>query len=177
MLLTLNNITKYYGGELILKEVNAVLERGEKVGIVGRNGCGKTTLLNIICNGEATDEGASTVHGGATIGFLAQNSGLESTNTILGEMRLVFADLLEKAKRMQELRDKMQGVDEKSEEYKAVLGEYSRISTAFEGQDGYNIDYKIKRVLYGFAFKDKDMETPINALSGGEKTRLACCKL
>lgn len=177
MMLSLNNVTKYYGGEEVFKDVNATIEKGDRIGLIGRNGCGKTTLLNIICNGEPIDQGEVNIHGGTTIGFLAQNSGLDSTNTIMDEMRLVFSDLLSKEAKMKELRKRMEEMSPNDEEYTSVMNEYSRISSCFEQMDGYGIDYKIKRILNGFAFKDKDLDTRISTLSGGEKTRLAFCKL
>ncbi len=100
MLVALEHIYKYFNGEALLKDVNMTVKERETVGLIGRNGCGKTTLLNIITGRTGFDRtpeglGAVSVAGKAVIGFLEQNSGLESSNTIEAEMLHAFDALLE----------------------------------------------------------------------------------
>lgn len=175
MLLTLEGINKYFGDKDVLTDVNITLDEQDKIGIIGVNGAGKTTLVRIICGIYSADSGNVFISKGKKIGFLKQDSGLLSDNTIKAEMRRAFSKLLEAENRMKELRNKMG--EATGDELKQISAEYSKISTYFEQQDGYNIDYKVKKVLNGMGFADKQMDTVISTLSGGEKTRLALAKL
>lgn len=173
MLLEVKKISKYFGAELIFKEISFSIEENEIVGLIGVNGSGKSTLLNIILNDLDFDknekgEGSVALKNGAKIGFLRQNSGLNSDFTIAEEMRKPFLKLDETLERMKELEKNM--TDENSEEY-------AKLSSYYEANDGYNIDVLINRVLNGMGFSDFEKDRVVSTLSGGEKTRLALAKL
>ena len=159
-------------------DVNFTLERGKTLGIVGESGCGKSTLLNIITGSEGYDKtteglGSVNIAGKASIGFLRQNSGLNSELTIGEEMKNAFAPLLETLDKMKVLEKKMaDGGDIDS-----ISHEYAELSSYFEARDGYRIDVKIKQVLNGMGFGSTPTDRVISTLSGGEKTRLALAKL
>ncbi|WP_418848607.1 ABC-F family ATP-binding cassette domain-containing protein, partial [Ruminococcus sp.] len=144
----------------------------------GINGCGKSTLLNIITGSEGYDKtpeglGSVNIAGKASIGFLRQNSGLNSELTIGEEMKNAFATLLETLDKMKVLEKKMaDGGDIDS-----ISHEYAELSSYFEARDGYRIDVKIKQVLNGMGFGSTPTDRVISTLSGGEKTRLALAKL
>lgn len=173
MILSLEHITKSYGAELILDNVSLKVEDNDRIGLIGVNGAGKSTLLNIISGDLDFDAGDRAVSSAARIGFLRQNSGLNRGNTMFAELRGVFAPLLELERQMELLRIKMR----QSPEDEALMEEYNRLHTAFEAGDGYLIDVKINTILNGMGFAGRDRETLISSLSGGEKTRLALCKL
>ena len=173
MILSLEQITKSYGAELILDNVSLKVEDSDRIGLIGVNGAGKSTLLNIISGDLDFDSGDRAVSSTARIGFLRQNSGLDRSSTLIAEMRSVFAPLLETERRMELLRIQMR----QSPDNAALLEEYNRLHTAFEAGDGYLIDVKINTILNGMGFAGRDRETLISTLSGGEKTRLALCKL
>uniref|UniRef100_UPI003AB8C162 ribosomal protection-like ABC-F family protein n=1 Tax=Ruminococcus sp. TaxID=41978 RepID=UPI003AB8C162 len=145
---------------------------------IGINGCGKSTLLNIITGSEGYDKtpeglGSVNIAGKASIGFLRQNSGLNSELTIGEEMKNAFAPLLETLDKMKVLEKKMaDGGDIDS-----ISHEYAELSSYFEARDGYRIDVKIKQVLNGMGFGSTPTDRVISTLSGGEKTRLALAKL
>lgn len=178
MLLNVEHLYKYFNGQALLKDINFTVEDREAVGLIGVNGCGKSTLLNIITGSEGfnkTPEGLGSVNiaGKASIGFLRQNSGLNSELTIGEEMKNAFAPLLETLDKMKVLEKKMaDGGDIDS-----ISHEYAELSSYFEARDGYRIDVKIKQVLNGMGFGSTPTDRVISTLSGGEKTRLALAKL
>ena len=178
MLLNVEHLYKYFNGQALLKDINFTVEDREAVGLIGINGCGKSTLLNIITGSEGYDKtpeglGSVNIAGKASIGFLRQNSGLNSELTIGEEMKNAFAPLLETLDQMKVLEKKMaDGGDIDS-----ISHEYAELSSYFEARDGYRIDVKIKQVLNGMGFGSTPTDRVISTLSGGEKTRLALAKL
>lgn len=178
MLLNVEHLYKYFNGQALLKDINFTVEDREAVGLIGINGCGKSTLLNIITGREGYDKtpeglGSVNIAGKASIGFLRQNSGLNSEFTIGEEMKNAFAPLLETLDKMKVLEKKMaDGGDIDS-----ISHEYAELSSYFEARDGYRIDVKIKQVLNGMGFGSTPTDRVISTLSGGEKTRLALAKL
>lgn len=178
MLLNVEHLYKYFNGQALLKDINFTVEDREAVGLIGVNGCGKSTLLNIITGSEGFDKtpeglGSVNIAGKASIGFLRQNSGLNSELTIGEEMKNAFAPLLETLEKMKSLEKKMaEGGDIDS-----ISHEYAELSSYFEARDGYRIDVKIKQVLNGMGFGATPTDRVISTLSGGEKTRLALAKL
>lgn len=178
MLLNVEHLYKYFNGQALLKDINFTVEDREAVGLIGINGCGKSTLLNIITGREGYDKtpeglGSVNIAGKASIGFLRQNSGLNSELTIGEEMKNAFAPLLETLDKMKVLEKKMaDGGDIDS-----ISHEYAELSSYFEARDGYRIDVKIKQVLNGMGFGSTPTDRVIPTLSGGEKTRLALAKL
>lgn len=178
MLLNVEHLYKYFNGQALLKDINFTVEDREAVGLIGINGCGKSTLLNIITGSEGFDKtpeglGSVNIAGKASIGFLRQNSGLNSELTIGEEMKNAFAPLLETLDKMKVLEKKMaDGGDIDS-----ISHEYAELSSYFETRDGYRIDVKIKQVLNGMGFGSTPTDRVISTLSGGEKTRLALAKL
>lgn len=178
MLLNVEHLYKYINGQALLKDINFTVEDREAVGLIGINGCGKSTLLNIITGSEGYDKtpeglGSVNIAGKASIGFLRQNSGLNSELTIGEEMKNAFAPLIETLNKMKFLEKKMaDGGDIDS-----ISHEYAELSSYFEARDGYRIDVKIKQVLNGMGFGSTPTDRVISTLSGGEKTRLALAKL
>lgn len=178
MLLNVEHLYKYFNGQALLKDINFTVEDREAVGLIGINGCGKSTLLNIITGSEGYDKtpeglGSVNIAGKASIGFLRQNSGLNSELTIGEEMKNAFAPLLETLDKMKVLEKKMaDGGDIDS-----ISHEYAELSSYFEARDGYRIEVKIKQVLNGMGFGSTPTDRVISTLSGGEKTRLALAKL
>lgn len=178
MLLNVEHLYKYFNGQALLKDINFTVEDREAVGLIGINGCGKSTLLNIITGSEGYDKtpeglGSVNIAGKASIGFLRQNSGLNSELTIGEEMKNAFAPLLETLDKMKVLEKKMAdggNID-------SISHEYAELSSYFEARDGYRIDVKIKQVLNGMGFGSTPTDRVISTLSGGEKTRLALAKL
>ncbi len=184
MLVSLDNVNKYYNGNQILKNINMTIEDNDRIGLIGVNGCGKTTLLKLLTGIEEFDKtqdgkGAIAISSNDTIGFLKQNSGLDNDNTILQEMLSTFSKLIDISKRMRELEGLIAALDINADKdkYSSASSEYASISAYFENQEGYLIDVKIKTILNGMGFENTPTDRKISTLSGGEKTRLALAKL
>lgn len=178
MLASLTKINKYYNGNQILNNVTLNIAENDRIGLVGVNGCGKTTLLRILTGKEYPDrkteqDGIVSFANKTTVGYLEQMSGLDRESTVMEEMKSVFAPLLKAFDRMKEL-EQLMADDAHNEE---IAEEYSQLSAYFESNDGYNIDVKIKTILNGMGFGEDVFNRVISGFSGGEKTRLAIAKL
>ncbi len=178
MLITIDSLNKSFGQEEILKNVKMTVNEKCRYGLIGVNGAGKSTLLKIIMGTMNYDSGDVVKKPDLKIGYLEQNNGLERDSSIIVEMRKVFDDVYEAERTMRRLELEMAEIsDNTSDEYRRISSEYTRAQNYFDSRDGYNIDVKIKTILNGMGFGDKDMDTVISTLSGGEKTRLAIARL
>ncbi|WP_103108023.1 ABC-F family ATP-binding cassette domain-containing protein [Brevibacillus reuszeri] len=179
ILLQAEHIEKTYGVETILQDISLQIQTGERVGLVGVNGAGKSTLMKILAGELSYDGGIVRIPKEVTIGYLAQNSGLESERSIWDELLSVFAHLQVEEKELRALEAKMGDpailADEKR--YQQLLENYSHRSEAFKERGGYSYEGAIRGVLHGLRFADMDYQTPIRTLSGGQKTRLALARL
>ena len=176
MLLQLTDVNKIYNGVPLLKHISLTIEDRDRIGLIGVNGCGKSTLLKLITEKILPDpvqdgDGEITRSSHTTIGYLEQMGGLEKEQTVWHEMHNVFQPLLDAQARMRELETELASGSETAAE------EYHRLQTYFEGNDGYQIDVKIKMVLNGMGFGADTYDRLISSFSGGEKTRLAIAKL
>ena len=180
MIISLENISKFYNGNQVLKNVALTIEDNDRIGLIGINGCGKSTLLKIITGQEEPetqpepDVARISLSKGVTVGFLEQNSGLDRSSTIIEEMRSVFSELIEISERLRELEKIMSEEDSHSE---SISAEYAQKTAYFEANDGYLINVNITKVLNGMGFPQETYDRVISTLSGGEKTRLALAKL
>ena len=175
MLLKAVDIHKIYNGIKILSDINLQIEDNDRIGLIGANGCGKSTFLKILLGEVLPDhelEGDGQIIRAAktSVGYLAQSAALDSSLTVWEEMQSVFADLLETQKKIREMEHQL-------DENPGLLEEYDKLSSWFLANDGYQIDVKIRTVLFGMGFTEEEFHRTVSGFSGGEKTRLAICKL
>ncbi|MEH7336295.1 ABC-F family ATP-binding cassette domain-containing protein [Neobacillus drentensis] len=177
ILLQVNQLQKYYGADLILSNIKLELQTRDRVALVGRNGAGKSTLLKIIAGHLSHDGGEIIKPKDVTIGYLAQNTGLESNLSIWEEMLTVFEELRQMEKLLRKLEEQMAdpSIFEDSSRYERILKEYDGLQVKFKEEGGYQFEADIRSVLHGLNFHDSN--TMIASLSGGQKTRLALGKL
>jgi ATP-binding cassette, subfamily F, member 3 len=177
ILLQVNQLAKYYGADLILSNIKLELQTRDRAALVGRNGAGKSTLLKIIAGHLSHDGGEIIKPKGVTIGYLAQNTGLESNLSIWDEMLTVFDDLRKMEKSLRQLEEKMSdpAVFDNTERYERILKEYDHLQVSFKEQGGYQYEADVRSILHGLNFPDNTLM--ISSLSGGQKTRLALGKL
>ncbi len=173
MLLTIQNIQKYFGAELCLRNISCVLDAQDRAGIIGENGAGKTTLIKIITGELYPDDGIVTLAHGATVGYLEQNSVLDPACTVYGEMENAFRSVLNAMDEMKRLERQMAECPGDH----MLLERHAQLSAVVDAADGYNMDTQIKKILNGMAFPAPDYQKSVAVLSGGEHTRLCLAKL
>lgn len=173
MLLELQNLGKSFGEHEVLRDVNAGVERGDRIGIIGANGTGKTTLLRILCGESLPDAGDAAFGSGVTTGYLEQNARLDPSLDIYATMRLVFTPALDAMQEMDALQKQLA-----ADPHNAELAEKIAHCTAvIDAMDAYNMDTQIKKVLNGMGFPADTWTKLAGVLSGGEQTRLRLARL
>ncbi|KRL02886.1 ABC-F family ATP-binding cassette domain-containing protein [Liquorilactobacillus capillatus] len=179
ILLEVQQAARYFGADVLFKKVNLTIQEKARIALVGRNGAGKSTLIKMIIDQQKLDEGTIVKKKNLTIGYLAQDTGLESNNTIYAEMLTVFAELQKTERQIHQLEQAIaEAAETKSQQqYANLLDQYDQIQHNFKEQNGYGYESEIRSVLHGFHFFEKDYSKKIASLSGGQKTRLALAKL
>lgn len=179
ILLQVQQVARYFGADTLFENVSLDVSDNSRIALVGRNGVGKSTLLKMIIGNESPDAGQITKKKGLTIGYLAQNTGLESDKKIYAEMLSVFERLQIMEKNLHEMEAKIAdpGADHSSSAYSQLLNQYDQLLHDFEEQNGYGYEAEVRSVLHGFHFEQEDYDRKISSLSGGQKTRLALAKL
>ena len=179
LLLQVQQITKYFGADLILSNIKLELHDRDRTALVGRNGAGKSTLLKIIAGELSHDSGQIVKPKDVTIGYLSQHTGLESDLTIWEEMLSVFDEVREMEQKLRYIEQKMSDPANYGQDgaYEKILSEYDRLQESFKDIGGYQYESDIRSILHGFRFFEEDHHTNISTLSGGQKTRLALAKL
>jgi len=176
ILLQAIDISKSFAAEPILSGINLQIQSGERIGLVGVNGVGKSTFLKILTGQMFPDSGEIRKGKQVQVGYLAQNSGLQSENIIWDEMITVFDDLRAQEKQLRLLEQQM-GEPMSEKQHEQLLEQYSILSEEFKDKGGFQYEANIRNVLHGMRFYEEDYQKPISSLSGGQKTRLALCKL
>lgn len=179
IVLSCKSISKSYGITEVLKDITFSINEGDKVGIIGANGEGKSTLFKILTRELSQDDGEVFIDKNKSLGYLSQHLDLESCNSIYDEMLLVFDDLLRLEKKLQNLEEKMnEPYDEtKADYHEKIIKDYGTAQDLYENRGGYTYKGEISRVVKGLGFSEEDFSKEIQTLSGGQKTRVALCKL
>ncbi|MEG2595488.1 MAG: ABC-F family ATP-binding cassette domain-containing protein [Ruthenibacterium sp.] len=173
MLLTIQNIKKSFAATTILTDISAVLDKQDRVGVIGENGAGKTTLIKLIIGQLAPDSGTITFARGTTLGYLEQNSLLNAQLTVYGEMENAFAPVLAAMDEMKTIEEKLAQTPENA----SLLEQHAKLTSIVDAADGYHMDTQIKKILNGMAFPAATYDKSVSVLSGGEHTRLCLAKL
>jgi ATP-binding cassette subfamily F protein 3 len=175
MILQVNNISKSFGEETVLKGVSFHMNEHEKVALIGRNGAGKTTLLRIILGELSADEGEITIAKTTTIGYLSQHQDLSGERGIYDEVLSAKQHLVTIEAKMRAVEEEMKHLsgDALDEAYK----EYERLNHTFEQENGYALRSEVSGIIKGLGFHEDEFDKPINTLSGGQKTRVALGRL
>lgn len=178
IILACDGISKSFGIDLVLDGITFSVTEGARMGVVGPNGSGKTTLFRIITGSIAPDSGSVYKAKGAVIGYLEQNSSVESDLAVWDELLKVFEPVLDMEKRIRDLEiDISRYEDTGSPEYKKLADEYAGLLEEFEAKNGYRYESLIRGVLTGLGFSQEEYIKPVSHLSGGQKARVAMARL
>lgn len=170
MILAARQLQKSYGIDVILEKITFHLEEREKAAIVGVNGAGKTTLFRILTGETSADGGELTIKKDVTVGYLAQNQKIESDRTIYEEMLSVFSQIIDTEAKLREMENEMGQYQ--GQMLSDKMAEYAALQLFFEQNDGYSYQSRLRGVLKGLGFTEKEYNRPLNQLSGGQKTRV-----
>lgn len=175
MILSVSNISKSFEEKSVLYNVSFHLEDNDKAAIIGVNGAGKTTLLRIITSNLEPDEGVVSLSKDKKIGYLSQESTVDSENTIYEELLLAKKDLVDMESRLRGMEEMMSV--KTGDELNSLMDSYEKLSHTFEIEGGLTFRSEINGIVSGLGFIGGDLSRPINTLSGGQKTRVALSRI
>ncbi len=177
-MITASNIYLQYGGRILFNNINVVIGERDKVGLVGRNGAGKSTFLKIIAGDVNPDEGSVTRPSNTTLGFLHQEMNLPKGKTVMEETLTAFDELKRLEKRIAEMQREMETrTDYESESYMKFLEEFSTANDRFQVLGGENMEGQAEKVLKGLGFKQTDFDRQTTEFSGGWQMRIELAKM
>ena len=168
MLIELQDLGKSFGEHEVLRGITASVEKGDRIGIIGANGTGKTTLLRILCNQSQPDTGSADFAAGATCGYLEQTAHLDASLTIYDTMKEAFRPALDAMSRLETLQKQLAAAPDDP----AVTAEIEHCTAVIDAMDAYNMDTQIRKMLSGMDFPADTWQKLAGVLSGGEQTRL-----
>ena len=172
IVLSAQNVAKAFGVNVVLKDVSFTLQSGDRVGLVGVNGCGKSTMMRIIAGLESADSGDVGIVRGTRIGYLAQQDMVTHGASVWAELEKVYEPVFEMEKRLRALENEMAGCHADQKVFQSLSSEYDRLMQRFEEEDGYSWKSMVSGVLNGLGFKPAQYEQSVDSLSGGEKTTI-----
>jgi ATP-binding cassette, subfamily F, member 3 len=176
-MIQLSSAGKHFGSKTLFQELNWVIGEKERVGLVGGNGTGKSTLLKVLAGMDTLDEGSRSASKETTTGYLPQDGLSLSGRSVLEECLSVFGHLLDIEKEMEALTHKMAELDPSSNDYGKVADRYHRIETEFQRSDGYSLEAQVGAVLNGLGFSRDDARRSVEEFSGGWQMRVGLAKL
>lgn len=176
--LTVQNISKSYVVDPIIENISFMVEQGDKIGVVGLNGTGKTTLFQIICGKLAQDAGQVILQRELKMGYLEQQTKIESDLTLFDECLTVFEDLIVMEKRLRGMENEIASKSEMDpNDLSRLMSDYGHLLEAFTDLNGYAFRSETRGVLKGLGFQDDEFSKEVSVLSGGQKSRLSLAKL
>ena len=178
-ILSCKNLNKNYGINVILENITFSINEGDKVGLIGPNGAGKSTLFKILTNQLDYDSGELFIDKNKKLGYLSQHLSLDSNNTIYEEMLSVFNEIIDLENKIVDLEMKLNEPYDvsKADYHDKIIKDYTLYTELYNNRGGYTYKGEISKVLKGLGFTEGDYNKSINILSGGQKTRVALCKL
>jgi len=177
IILSVQNVAKSFGINAVLRDVSLTVQQGDRIGLVGVNGCGKSTLMRIIAGLDSQDSGEIALVRGTRIGYLAQQNMVTSGESIWNELQKVYEPVFAMEKRLRELENEMTHAHTEEQRFAQLSADYDRLMRRFEESDGYAWKSMVSGVLNGLGFKPSQYDQRVDSLSGGEQTRLCLARL
>lgn len=174
--LSVQELNKSYGIKPVLKGLSFQVNRGDKIGIIGGNGVGKTTLFRLLTGQEEPDFGKISMKGNLRLGYLAQNVHIESDNSLFEECKKAYWRAFQVEEKLRDLEKEM-GKDLTKEDLSRVMSSYQVLTERFEEEGGLSYVSEIRGILKGMGFEEDRFDDPVNVLSGGEKSRLELARM
>ncbi len=177
ILISVQNVQKSFGAYTVLRDVTFTLQKGEKMGLIGVNGCGKTTLMRLLTGEDQPDGGAIHKNKDLRIGYLAQINDIALTDTVWSAMLRVFEPIIAMERRLRELEDELARHTQDEQTTLRLSAEYQRLTEEFNRREGYAYEGEITGVLIGLGISREMFTRTVGTLSGGERTRLSLARL
>ena len=177
IILSAQHIAKSFGVNAVLRDVSLTVQQGDRIGLVGVNGCGKSTLMRILAGLDAQDGGEISLVRGLRVGYLAQQNMVTSGETVWNELQKVYEQVFAMEKKLHELEDEMAHAHTDAQRFAQLSADYDRLTQRFEEADGYSWKSMVSGVLNGLGFKPAQYDQCVDSLSGGEQTRLCLARL
>lgn len=177
IILSAQHIAKSFGVNAVLRDVSLTVQQGDRIGLVGVNGCGKSTLMRILAGLDAQDGGEISLVRGLRVGYLAQQNMVTSGETVWNELQKVYEQVFAMEKKLRELEDEMAHAHTDAQHFAQLSADYDRLTQRFEEADGYSWKSMVSGVLNGLGFKPAQYDQCVDSLSGGEQTRLCLARL
>ena len=177
IILSAQHIAKSFGVNAVLRDVSLTVQQGDRIGLVGVNGCGKSTLMRILAGLDAQDGGEISLVRGLRFGYLAQQNMVTSGETVWNELQKVYEQVFAMEKKLRELEDEMAHAHTDAQRFAQLSADYDRLTQRFEEADGYSWKSMVSGVLNGLGFKPAQYDQYVDSLSGGEQTRLCLARL
>ena len=177
-MLNVNNLSVHFGGDFLFESISFRLGKGDRVGLIGKNGVGKSTLLKILSKNQNPTSGNISFEKNCKIGYLSQDFNFEYGRSVLEETYLAFEEILKIENRQKEINKIMEKtVDFESEEYKKILLELTDLNSQYEILGGYNYQSQTEKILLGLGFTNEDLHSLTDTFSGGWRMRIELAKL
>ena len=177
IILSAQHIAKSFGVNAVLRDVSLTVQQGDRIGLVGVNGCGKSTLMRILAGLDSQDGGEISLVRGTCIGYLAQQNMVTSGETVWNELQKVYEPVFAMEKKLRELENEMAHAHTDPQRFAQLSADYDRLTQRFEEADGYSWKSMVSGVLNGLGFKPAQYDQCVDSLSGGEQTRLCLARL
>lgn len=177
IILSAQHIAKSFGVNAVLRDVSMTVQQGDRIGLVGVNGCGKSTLMRILAGLDAQDGGEISLVRGLRVGYLAQQNMVTSGETVWNELQKVYEQVFAMEKKLRELEDEMAHAHTDAQRFAQLSADYDRLTQRFEEAGGYSWKSMVSGVLNGLGFKPAQYDQCVDSLSGGEQTRLCLARL